>query len=85
MGQANAYSPDFQLQKMNNYDNTYKNIPRNILDKFEVSRYYDGKESNRNLSNDGSKKAILGSSMGPGNRAVIYAALPKGPDSPLKK
>jgi len=70
---------------MNNYDNTFKNIPRNILDKFEVSKYYHGKEPSRNLSSSGSKKALLGSSMGPGNRAVLYAALPKQETSPPRK
>ena len=25
---------------MNNYDNTFKNIPRNILDNYDVSKYY---------------------------------------------
>jgi len=62
---------------MNNYDNTFKNIPRNVLDKFEVSKYYHDNKSGKTLSNDGSKKQLLGSSMGPGGRAVLYAAVPK--------
>jgi len=62
---------------MNNYDNTFKNIPRNILDNYDVSKYYHNKNPSENLSQDGNIKVSLGSSMGPGNRAVLYAAIPK--------
>lgn len=75
---ALQYSPDFALKKLNHYDNTVKNIPRAVLEKYDVSRVYQ--RDHRGLAQSTDKKANfvnLGSSFGPGNRAVLYAAVPK--------
>ena len=37
---ALQYSPDYKLKKINHYDNTVKNIPRAVLEKYELSKVY---------------------------------------------
>ena len=41
MDQKLAYSPEFKLKKLNNYDNTVLAVPRNIYEKCNLSKYYN--------------------------------------------
>lgn len=75
---ALQYSPDFALKKLNHYDNTVKNIPRAVLEKYDLSKVYQ--RDHRGLTQSTDKKSNfvnLGSSFGPGGRAILYAAVPK--------
>lgn len=72
---AMQYSPDYRLKKLNNYDNTLKHLPRNVLEKYELSKLYHREP--RALKESSPKYVNLGSAFGPGNRAILYASVPK--------
>ena len=75
---ALQYSPDYKLKKNNNYDNTLKHVPNSVLEKNDLSKVYQ--RDYRGLSmdkNEQSKFVNLGSAFGPGNRAILYASVPK--------
>ena len=75
---ALQYSPDYKLKKNNNYDNTLKHIPRATLEKYDVSKVYQRDQRGMSMKKDESSKFVnLGSAFGPGNRAILYASVPK--------
>ena len=49
MKQLISYSPEYNLNKINNYDNTVMNVSREIYEKCDFSRFYPKKDS-RNAS-----------------------------------
>ena len=76
--QAQQYSPDFSLKKINHYDNTLKNIPRAVMEKYDISKLYDRDFQLKGRTQEQPASFVnLGSAPGPGNRAVLYAAIPK--------
>lgn len=76
--QAQQYSPDFTLKKINHYDNTVKNVPRAVVEKHELSKAFRRDHQIRGRNSEKPATFVnLGSSLGPGNRAVLYAAVPK--------
>ena len=64
------------MKKLNNYDNTVKNLPRHIHEKFDISTYFPKRDQidNRNMS--------LGHAAGTAGRAFLYAASAKKEDMP---
>ena len=45
MKQLISYSPEYNLNKLNNYDNTVMNVSREIYEKCDFSRFYPKKDS----------------------------------------
>lgn len=76
--QAQQYSPDYTLKKINHYDNTLKNLPRAVVEKYDISKLYDREFQLKGRNQEKPATFVnLGSAPGPGNRAVLYAAIPK--------
>lgn len=73
MKQLISYSPEYNLNKLNNYDNTVLNVSREIYEKCDFSRFYPLKDS-RNQSMPQNAVMNRGSFMGPGNRTVLYGS-----------
>lgn len=61
LDQAISYSPDFKLKKLNQYDNTVKNMDRVLYEKCDIQNLYSRKTVDKTR---GSEYANLGSSMG---------------------
>jgi hypothetical protein len=82
--QKTDYSPEYRLKKFNNYDNTVRNADRIVLENYDIQRYFDNKVATTKRSNSISvpnNNVTLGSSMGPGGRAVLYALIPKSKET----
>jgi len=82
--QKTDYSPEYRLKKFNNYDNTVRNADRIVLENYDIQRYFDNKVRNTRRSNSitvANSNVTLGSSMGPGGRAVLYALIPKNKET----
>lgn len=77
--QAAQYSPDFNLKKINHYDNTIKNVPRKVLENYDLKKPFRRETLNKHVAKNEELASFvnLGSSFGPGGRAVLYAAVPK--------
>ena len=61
-----------------------RNADRIVLENYEIQRYYDTKVDNNKRSNSinlTNSNVTLGSSMGPGGRAVLYALVPKNKET----
>ena len=77
---ATENSPEFKNKQYNNYDNSIGFIPRKMLENYHVTPHYNRKPSFKKMQlKDPSKFVSLGSTQGPGGRAVLYAAVPKSP------
>lgn len=74
-----SYSPDFKLNKLNNYDNFVKNVPRKLYETCDFTHQFP-KDSGKKEFQIGLNKVEddvrvnYGSSMGPGGRAVLYGS-----------
>lgn len=84
LDQAAQYSPDFNLKKINHYDNTIKNVPRKVLENYDLKKPFRRETLNKVVAEKEEPASFvnLGSSFGPGGRAVLYAAVPKK-DQPI--
>jgi len=84
MEQIKGFSPDYNLKKLNNYDNTVKNVSRHVFEKYDLGKLYGRRSDFGTMKSDPSealkegRSASIGStSMGTGARAFLYTAVPK--------
>ena len=86
MEQTKRFSPDFNLKKINNYNNTIRNSTRHVFENFNLMPNYEARDKSfSNFSHSESKKFTipesetlnLGSTSGTGGRAFLYASYKK--------
>lgn len=82
MNQMINYSPEFKMNKLNNYDNTVFNVSRQIYETCDFTRLFP-KDNSRNYEFKSSSEFINnGSQMGAGQRAYLYGSWTKKKSAP---
>jgi len=78
MKQIIDYSPEFKMNKLNNYDNTVLNMSRQIYETCDFTRLYP-KDNSRNMEvhEKRDERFNYGSQMGAGHRAYLYGSAPR--------
>merc|ERR1712023_367731 len=77
MKQIIDHSPDYKLNKINNYDNTIKNVSRRLYETCDMTTRYPRLEKNERKEENPSSYINAGSYLGPGNRAILYGSWSK--------
>jgi len=75
------YSPEYKLNKLNNYDNTVKNVSRQIYETCDFTKNFP-MDGTRNSQIQQPIRVNHGSFMGPGHRAVLYGSWTKKQEKP---
>lgn len=67
-----THSPEFKINKLNNYDNTVLNVSRQIYEQHDMNRLYP--KNHFHQVKPSKDYQNLGHQMGAGNRAYLYGS-----------
>ena len=67
-----THSPEFKINKLNNYDNTVLNVSRQIYEQNDLNRLYP--KNHYHQTKPSKTYENLGHHMGAGNRAYLYGS-----------
>ena len=87
---SQKHSPDFNLMKLNNYDNTVKYADKKVFEEFNIHHNYK-KDNQRDpktlrlLDSPDVHFNLASSAVGPGKKAHLFATTQKRSRSHLKK